>query len=420
MTLRHRERNGITSVPTVEKADIYWRTGDNCNAGLTWYTYAQNSSTQHIGKRVSMTDEVIPNFHKLSQEGRVFMNGMSSNSMEITAGSGTTPEMTAISSSCSGAQLYKKRYRYPLTGASVGRLTSGFEFLYNSDGSIRPYNSLVSGSDLNAAITEASTATLSNRGKANNNLWETLAESNKALGLVPGMTRNALKTISKNSSLIARSKASGSAYLAYRYGLRPLMLDLEAIQKGLLKKVGKLRQTTRSQVTLTESKVETFTGNYGGAFYYDRLFEHQEVLNVRAMSLDEYVASVASNIGFTTKGLATLPWELLPYSFVVDWFANIGDFFGSLVPAFGYNQLGSCLVIDGTLTSNYTALNSRVIAANAYTQDTPVSGSCTRIWTSKRRSTLPLRRGLVVKSDFRLNEATRAADAIALILQKIK
>jgi hypothetical protein len=249
-------------------------------------------------------------------------------------------------------------------------------------------------------------------------LYETLAEMDSIIGTIPGIVKPFLKALSQNRGLLDRARGIGSAYLAYRYGLKPLMSDLVGVVEGLQKAVGRVRQTSRGSSSLSIAKSEFSSGGWGGACTFDKLYTHREDLIVRAMSLDEFEASVASNAGFTAKGLLTLPWELLPYSFVVDWFANIGDFVGSLVPSFGYSQLGSCLVLDNKLVTEYRI--GTTYPRSDLALDVPITGTNVRTWIHKSRTTQPLTPGLVLRSDFRFSNLTRAADAISLILQKIK
>lgn len=407
-----------TNLSYTSKADIWDKLGGNCSLSPAWRTYGSNSGTIDIGSYTTMNDVVVPGYHHRSHRGEVFFNPMLRVTQTISEGSGQTPVFQANSSSCSGAQLYYMQYRYPLTGASVGRLRSGFAHTVNPDGSCRVYNSIIDPRDVAAGITEAATSCLNNRGRGDTNLYETIAEADKILGTVPGIVKPALQSLLKNRGLLSRARSAGSAYLAYRYGLKPLMSDLEAVKKGLEKVVGKVRKTSRGSVTLNGNKTTTRAGEYGGACSTLETFTTSETLLIRAMSLDEYDASVASNIGLTNKGLVTLPWELLPYSFVVDWFVNIGDYFGAMIPLLDTHQLGSCLVQEGTQVTQFSISNP--IANANLTMTQPVSGSCEQTWSYKSRVAGPLSAGIVIKADFRLTNALRAADAISLILQRIR
>jgi hypothetical protein len=57
---------------------------------------------------------------------------------------------------------------------------------------------------------------------------------------------------------------------------------------------------------------------------------------------------------FGVDQLAESLWELIPFSFIVDWFANVGDTIAALTPDAGVKQRASWV----TVRENITALNS--------------------------------------------------------------
>jgi hypothetical protein len=125
-----------------------------------------------------------------------------------------------------------------------------------------------------------------------------------------------------------------------------------------------------------------------------------------------------NNIGFSGKNLLTLPWELIPYSFVVDWFANIGDFVGAITPSLGVKQLGTAATIERTNTMEANIVG--ISAPTGWTINVPGFGSYkTSLNSRNRATTLPSPR-IVIKNDFRFSNLTRVLDATGLLLQKIR
>jgi len=260
---------------------------------------------------------------------------------------------------------------------------------------------------------------MNKRGRSDSNLYESLAEANKLLGLLPSLLGNAAKVISAKKGLMHRARSAGSAYLAYRYGLQPVMSDVESVVKGINKKLGNVRETKRASASATQAFAWSRNDPGLGAIMDTRSdFTQVEEISARAMSLDEFSATLSSNIGFTSKGLITLPWELLPYSFVVDWFVNIGDFIGSLVPALGYTQLGSCITVKHSIKLSQTV--STTGPASGYTVLMPAIGSKTASFVTTTRTVGLASPGVVIKSDFKLDNITRSLDAISLVVQKLK
>jgi hypothetical protein len=130
------------------------------------------------------------------------------------------------------------------------------------------------------------------------------------------------------------------------------------------------------------------------------------------MSLDEVDVSFANNLGLSTRGFLLLPWQLLSYSFVADWFANFSDYISASLPSFGYKQLGSCLVEERVIGNGYT-LNYTNENPTNYTMNTAPNGTVGIISVTKRRTALEPA-GLVIKNDFRFDKFTRLADALTL------
>lgn len=416
MMYRNRYRDNRSVIAYMANADIYDRR-PNYNSPLVWTRYASNPGSTTIGEYRSMYDTVTPGFHAKSKQGLVFMNPMSSIVRTIEAGTGQTPSFQGVSLTGRDPNKYYPQYRYPLEGASVGRTTSGFTFPL-VDNELIPPISLFGSDERSGLIAEASTGALNGRGRADANLYESLAELDSAFGTVPGIAKNALAVIAQKRRLLERARDLGSAYLAYRYGLKPIMSDIEAVTKGIQKAVGRVRQTARSTVASQRVHTATGTSSYGGACTYQKRWVTTEDLRVTAGSLDEFEASVAYNLGFTWKGLATLPWELLPYSFVLDWFANVGDLIGSCVPLVGFNQLGAWITTERTVVEQYDIVGVTTPNAGLALLQ-PVTGSCKATWKVKRRYPTVLESSLLIRNDFRFSNLTRALDGISLITQKL-
>lgn len=391
----------------------------SCSDPITQRLIGQQEWNLYSGTYESMVDYAVPNFHRLSRAGQVFMNPADRAKVTIASTDGGGGSIRATSLSCTGGpNAYYWSCEHRMVSGSLGRVFSGFDFQLNQSGSLKPLASLMSSSDLAALRTEVSTACLNSVGRGDSNLFESLAEIDKALGTVPGIIKQGWKTVKRYGLLRSRLKNAAGAYLGVRYGLMPMVSDVESIVKGIRKSTGKVRQTYRAHASATRSKTESTAFSFAAAYTGVRTTSSSENITIRAMSLNEYFATMLDNSGFDPKGLATVAWELVPYSFVADWFVNIGDLLGALVPDFRMTQLGSCIVEKHDLTSVASCVCNQALGSNTIIAAPRGSASMNAQWWSRTPGLDSP--GLVIKSDFRFSNLTRALDAIALLVQQLR
>lgn len=141
--------------------------------------------------------------------------------------------------------------------------------------------------------------------------------------------RKAAKTRSRKNLDSAANK-----WLALQFGWIPLLADVKGAAESLadLLKVNRYGSAHTQQVRRSE-RIEVYTppttNRYGG--FDSRLVTVKELYSVRygvRFSSSRTLLSGAAGLGLTNP--ADLAWELLPFSFVVDWFFPIGQFLSNL------------------------------------------------------------------------------------------
>jgi hypothetical protein len=367
-----------------------------------------------MGEYTMMYDSINPGFRRAIKDGKVFMNPMSKVTQIGVRRGGIGPQRTQLNApqNCSGSIQYPQvrdvdnqvEVLYSAAvgqGFTVGRLPIMADLL---------------GSSISRALTECSTSVQNARGRADGNLWETLAEADKALGTLTGVFKSARKVIQARHPP-GLAKEITANYLAWRYGIKPLISDTKMVIDGLQKKVGRVRKTTRAKVQMSDYRSRTVK-QANEAFGTDILENTFDNVVIRATSLDEHVLTEANNVGLTSKGLITLPWELVRLSFVLDWFTTVGDFLGAITPAFGWTQLGSCYVVTREQRVEIDAINCYSTSSN-YRLDVPCSGGFTYHLNTKRRVVGLPAPGIVIRSDFRFSNLTRCLDAFSLLAQQV-
>lgn len=151
---------------------------------------------------------------------------------------------------------------------------------------------------------------------------------------------NASKMLRSGKSVI---DAMSEMWLEFRYAIRPLIFEMDQARKAwnhILDKA--LRQTARGFSRISPS-IDTST--YGVAIgaasgIVSRV--HTVEANFRAgvlFSVDTDIGKIQSVWGIDHPIEAI--WELVPFSFIVDWFFNVGNVLASFTPNPGLHPLAS-------------------------------------------------------------------------------
>lgn len=143
--------------------------------------------------------------------------------------------------------------------------------------------------------------------------------------------RNKLR-VSKLEKVIA------DTYLEYTYGWSPLINDVKDAAVALARLNHPEYEKTRFRAYGESEKAlsnDSITFNTPGQIYFDKVFVRKGKTIVvyygalQGSSLDSNwvtpVERVIELSGFKLSNFAPTIWELIPYSFLVDYFANVGD-----------------------------------------------------------------------------------------------
>jgi len=169
-------------------------------------------------------------------------------------------------------------------------------------------------------------------------LAEYRSTGNQFLSLAKDVVTLTRAVVSRNPKLLLPRKrwdaTTTGRWLEYTYGIRPLMGDVIGIHAALrqssarpLMKQFRDRRTvttkTRTSKELTALGVVTPNEIVTIDSSTNKYVTHG-LITLRNDDLHRYLGQ----FGFTNP--ASVAWELVPFSFVADWFINFGDFFASL------------------------------------------------------------------------------------------
>jgi hypothetical protein len=174
-----------------------------------------------------------------------------------------------------------------------------------------------------------------------NQMWPTIVELATCL---PNMARN-WKSIRKVL------KTASNAYLAYKFGIKPVISDIMAINRHLPKIQKDLKEHSdgdEHRFSRVRELVASFNGGHRPPV--GSLYVHNATGSVIDAPTVRYVLVVKPNVkymsdffkkaDFVLSRFATSPaslaWELVPFSFVVDWFVDLRSALRSLDNLVGF------------------------------------------------------------------------------------
>lgn len=156
-----------------------------------------------------------------------------------------------------------------------------------------------------------------------------------------------------------RAKDLSDWWLELRYAVRPLFFEAEQIQNLLLAERPPERLTARgyNQGSIPDSAVNysdiSFTPNVAATFHIPISGTISSQTNYRAGVLYH----IADDINFMAHALGlnrplSAVWELTPFSFIMDWFFNIGEIIASWTVPCSFTPLSSWVTEEIVVTVN--------------------------------------------------------------------
>jgi hypothetical protein len=166
-----------------------------------------------------------------------------------------------------------------------------------------------------------------------------------------------IKTKRKLAKRLITPNQAAKAWLGYRYGLRPIMFDVKNIISAW-SDVGNRRVSFYGYSSSASPVVsDTKARNCGRNKYMTIEREAFHTQSSRAGVLLEEPRYASAFDAYGVGNLLTTGWELVPFSFVIDWFLNTGDFVASYEPS-AWNALGSFVTTKTTTSSFCRTLGS--------------------------------------------------------------
>lgn len=227
---------------------------------------------------------------------------------------------------------------------------------------------------------------------------------------------------------VSANRSFASNWLEYRYGWRLIVMDVDGAVKHLAQSMIDRPPILRVKSNVTNSRpgsvLEGWTGWRFAALGDESCYRKVSYfINSGASITYKYRITNLRLSNLNQLGLinpASLAWELIPFSFVVDWFLNVGDVLKSL-SAFSGKTL-----VDGTqCVWKETIAICEVTGARAKKSNYPLvysygtGGNLTTKWVGRAfsRTRLTNFAGVMPRADINLN-VNRIVDAMSLVKQR--
>lgn len=184
----------------------------------------------------------------------------------------------------------------------------------------------------------------------------TVAESGKSVQSMCAILRKVFK-IARNVRKLQFMELAGELkpkevaerWMEARYALRPLIYDVKGLALALEKNRGYARRTFRGYAEESETAIDTWTKHQHTNYVYsDCPRTIVKTVSARAGVLCD--VSITDITAFGLDLWIETAWELVPFSFIIDWFVSVGDWIAAHTPNAGVTQRASWVTLKTETT----------------------------------------------------------------------
>lgn len=316
-----------------------------------------SGSMDGVGRLVneSMIDVVQPDFKRRIAEGEII-----NNPLQKTLNTLTVPEPPgfyyAFSKGCTDPSETREYAVYGTGSPTLEYLAYGIP---ESLSSLRASVIDEAVTNAHANIDASQMLALVTIGESKKSIVSTLQILKRVFRIYSALRKGNFKRLKRE---ISESELE-DRYMEARYALRPLMYDAVGIYKGLTAPRDDYRQTFRGHASGEDSGDSVVINSVERlhSLRMDCRNEWSYNVTARAGVLCDVSISELNIWGFDK--IAESAWELVPFSFIVDWFIQFGNLIAAHTPDAGVKQRASWVTVKETFVNQNVYHNPHIITS---------------------------------------------------------
>jgi hypothetical protein len=214
--------------------------------------------------------------------------------------------------------------------------------------------------------------------------------------------------------------SAAKRWLELRYGWTPLIMEVQGTIKALSKR-DPIKPRATSRRVVSKTAISEWDLIQSQAQFSDQHFHYifSKRVDARAYCLYEAELTTRSARDFGVTEFPLAAWELVPFSFVVDWFIPVGNWIEALTPKLGIKILAEGVVVKNRriLRRILTAFGDPIIGPGQFYQRSGYLNLTDELLIEKKERIPSLDVLYQLPSpDVKLN-VKRITDALALMAQ---
>jgi hypothetical protein len=222
----------------------------------------------------------------------------------------------------------------------------------------------------------------------------------------PGAANELKKGLKPPKGLKKGAKWTANNWLEFHFGWEPLVKDIGAAVETLQSQPGP------KKISVRDRGIEDFLVPKSSYYGTQNHYKYDTGVAIRAkVSVSNPNLYLANQLGFVNP--LSIAWELVPFSFVVDWFSNVGQVLNSLTDFMGLDISQASVTTKQVIDLTVVTWSRDVVAQ----QDITLTNSWRSVYVIRQ---LGIPGPTLAIKPFKGFSLARGATAISLLLQQMR